>query len=739
MATALLLDLPIAGAQMPSGPPATFSALTLSGSTFLTTSAAGSPIGNLVGKSAGSALRLVDDAGGAVGLNGTTLTVGATPPGAAGPLSVRVREEPVSVTAVARETTLTVTAQVLPTLGPLTASVNVGAAAGTVIASLSGLAPGEFATAVKPNDGRAVLTSAGNALVQGLTAFSAGAASFSVTTNRGRTLGVGVTAQVPAPAQYTKATDFVAGSVGMKWPNKQGTLNNAAFTKTCETLFFAGPPFKVPAGVSGVVAFSDRIRLEGDQSGTNETIFANDHTIEAVSISYTDAGGTARVATATNISGGGVCGPGSTTLGGVLAQMTLPAEMPANALCKYMVARSLPAGGQVPAYYRLKTGESFRGHATTSFASIVNAGGDPTQNTGSASAGITGAGQSSPGPSFVCFKGSDGRPAVITIGHSLNEGKGTDNLYTPADRSQGMLAVGLASTTNGYTIPFIDVSVAGADFIRRDPANASYNPNILAGMFGLIAQVTALNGGTAPVSHGISEDYNNSEQSPWQAQVAALKTCSINFLKGKIPGLPVIRTTSEIAVTSSTDGFATLGGQTAKSAVDRALFNVKLLSDLLDGTCVAALDVISAIGASGSATSTSADQGKYAVLSPRATVTRDYTSGAVIYLSAAPPVGTALNKQESGGTYQVKVVTAVAAQPEGDYAVTFVNGNGNSTWGAAAIGTPVQAQISSDVNPAVPSLHYSQYANGLISEWDGPNSFRAVKAQLKAAVSGAWT
>jgi hypothetical protein len=26
--------------------------------------------------------------------------------------------------------------------------------------------------------------------------------------------------------------------------------------------------------------------------------------------------------------------------------MTLPAEMPANALCKYMVARSLPAGGE---------------------------------------------------------------------------------------------------------------------------------------------------------------------------------------------------------------------------------------------------------------------------------------------------------------------------------------------------------------------------------------------------------
>ncbi|WP_298951505.1 hypothetical protein [uncultured Methylobacterium sp.] len=541
---------------------------------------------------------------------------------------------------------------------------------------------------------------------------------------------------------YTLATNFVAGSVGMRWPNKQGTLNNAAFTKTCETLFFIGAPWVVPAGQSAVVGFSDRFRLEGDQAGTNEQLFANDHTIEAVSLSYTDTQGVARVATAFSISGGGVCGPGSTTVGGVLATLGIPADMPANPLIKIMVARSVAAGGQVPAYYRIKSGigESFRGHATASFATVVNAGQDASANTGSASAGINNAGGSSPGPSFICFKGSDGRPATINLGHSLLEGKGTDDLNTPTDRSKGMLSVGLASTANGYIIPHIDISVAGADFQRRDPGNANYNPNIMAGMLGLIAQVSALNGGTPPFSHGISADYNNSETSPLSAQVALIKAASIGFLRRYYPGLPIIRTTSEIAVSATTDGFATLSGQTAKSPVDRAAFNVKLYADLLDGTCQYALDIMTALSATGSSTSTSADQGKFIVLPLRPTVTRAYTGGgASIYLSAAPRLGTAINKLESGGSYQTKVVTAVAAQPEGDFLVTVANGNGNSTWGDAAVGVVLQEQLSADGNPSViGGLHYSQVANGLIAAYPGPNGMAAVKAQLKAAANGAW-
>lgn len=76
-------------------------------------------------------------------------------------------------------------------LGPLTASYLSSAAAGTVIASITGLAPGENIVSFLPNDGRLVVAS--NQIVKGLSASSQGVINATLTTNFGRTLSTTLT------------------------------------------------------------------------------------------------------------------------------------------------------------------------------------------------------------------------------------------------------------------------------------------------------------------------------------------------------------------------------------------------------------------------------------------------------------------------------------------------------------------------------------------------------------------
>jgi hypothetical protein len=94
----------------------------------------------------------------------------------------------------------------------------------------------------------------------------------------------------------------------------------------------------VPAGQSAVVGFSDRFRLEGDQAGTNEQLFAKPSVAR----------------TPPTVVLPGPQTPPPEMLKAVATRAT--PWVPANPLIKIMVARSVAAGGQVPAYYRIKSG-----------------------------------------------------------------------------------------------------------------------------------------------------------------------------------------------------------------------------------------------------------------------------------------------------------------------------------------------------------------------------------------------
>lgn len=86
-------------------------------------------------------------------------------------------------------------------LGPTTASFTVGAASGSLIATITGLSLGEAVSSVSPNDGRVAISS-GSALVIGLTASAAGTISYTLTTSTGRTLTIAVTASAVARLGY---------------------------------------------------------------------------------------------------------------------------------------------------------------------------------------------------------------------------------------------------------------------------------------------------------------------------------------------------------------------------------------------------------------------------------------------------------------------------------------------------------------------------------------------------------
>ncbi|PDT05691.1 hypothetical protein CO666_03550 [Rhizobium chutanense] len=80
------------------------------------------------------------------------------------------------------------------TLGPTTANFQTTNAAGTVIATVTGLDAGanETIVGITPNDGRLAIAS-GNQVVKGLSASTAGTINATVTTSTGRTLGITVT------------------------------------------------------------------------------------------------------------------------------------------------------------------------------------------------------------------------------------------------------------------------------------------------------------------------------------------------------------------------------------------------------------------------------------------------------------------------------------------------------------------------------------------------------------------
>lgn len=99
-------------------------------------------------------------------------------------------------------------------LGPLVASVASNAIAGTVIASITGLAAGETIASVSPNDGRLALDTSRRNLILGLSAISAGTIAATLTSTAGRTLAMTITVtqgivSLDAPVPATMSAKLV--------------------------------------------------------------------------------------------------------------------------------------------------------------------------------------------------------------------------------------------------------------------------------------------------------------------------------------------------------------------------------------------------------------------------------------------------------------------------------------------------------------------------------------------------
>ncbi len=101
------------------------------------------------------------------------------------------------------------------TLGPTTASIAEGAAAGTLVATFTGLDAGasEVVTSLSPNDGRLAIAGSGSTLVVGLSAASAGSIGVTLTTSAGRTLAMTVTV-ASARLALTERIVFADNSYG---------------------------------------------------------------------------------------------------------------------------------------------------------------------------------------------------------------------------------------------------------------------------------------------------------------------------------------------------------------------------------------------------------------------------------------------------------------------------------------------------------------------------------------------
>jgi hypothetical protein len=98
------------------------------------------------------------------------------------------------ITNFGRKRRVTVSVAAPADLGPTTTSFAVGAAAGTIIAPVTGLSNSEVVTFIAPNDGRIAVDAGGTNLIVGLTVSSAGTTNYTYTTSAGRSQTVAVSA-----------------------------------------------------------------------------------------------------------------------------------------------------------------------------------------------------------------------------------------------------------------------------------------------------------------------------------------------------------------------------------------------------------------------------------------------------------------------------------------------------------------------------------------------------------------
>lgn len=531
----------------------------------------------------------------------------------------------------------------------------------------------------------------------------------------------------PSPAVYSVPDKLYFATIGQRLPNKDGTCG-AGFTKSARYAYHDGPICDVPAGGKLATAITN-FKVFEDDDATNEVFTPAEFVVEALSLIYVDDTGATRIVQPT-LSNGGVA---SATIvnGGVLAVYTLPAKMPRGQMLKFGIAIGHADGARVPCLDSMRTdlGDTFRKHATTSFAATVNANAALTANAGSAAGNYSGF---YPDIALIAAWGMDGRPVLFGDGDSIMYGKGTP-FSIALKRMMGIVEPALATTANGgYRVPLFNSSVAGSGIVSTDPSRAEYNPNIRQHTRALIQQIIVENGGVVPFSHYLAEGATNSIQPTGAGMIALVKT-RIDWLQAWI-NKPAIQTTM-IPKSKSTNGFRDLAGQSPFGTSDasngtRFLFNDALLASKLDGKLAYAVNTYAAVSYD-----TGANRDKYKVAPFSTTVTRAVTAGdTVVFTAAAPTIGAALCLDPQSGNGQSRIVIAIAEITAGvEYQVTTFTGSSAGTYAAKAAGTTIAEHYTADGQTAVLGLHITKPANDLIAAYAGADGFQGLKAALLAA------
>ncbi len=430
-----------------------------------------------------------------------------------------------------------------------------------------------------------------------------------------------------------------------------------------------------------------------ENSNTEEALLAAAYTIEALSVTVNGV--------TTNASA--AIGAGVTVNPGPGVRIVVPTGLiPPNSNVLIGGAFRFADGASLPAQYELRTGETLRFHASSSFASAINAGTAVSGVSGSVSGNFNGF---AIGPVYVTAEGHDGTWTPLRDGDSIEYGKGTPGVLGDSGVA-GILEVGF------YDRGWVSgtMSIAGSDprTLIADPTQANNRRALLALSptlpFNARVHEGGTNGltGTLATFKGVIKDRNN-------------------LFEGWYPGLKKGQTTLiPKATNGSTDGFRSIAGQSMSGSElnngIRWLFNDDLVATKCDGAFDFVINTAAAL-------SHPSDRTKFLIHPFTANLTSAYASGATVVMNAPPPIGlpicvfTGPTADSSG---RIRVVTGVVDNGNGTWTVTTATGASSTGvsggwFPAAPVGALVGGCYTADGNPTVNGLHVGLPANKLVS------------------------
>lgn len=219
-----------------------------------------------------------------VGPDGTSLVVGSTP-STAGTVVYSL------VTSSDRVLNISVTvyeASNPPDLGPVTATFDRSSAAGTIIAEITGLIPGETIQSVTPADGRVVVGPTGVDIRIGSTSSAVGSYSYTVTTTGARALSISVTVtdNSALPRPITPSNDWrlpiTAASTGgdTAWSTALVASGTAKTIPLKTSTITGGSTYVVSLAHDQVAAPGGILFLDWIASGAVATVFTYEYSTD---------------------------------------------------------------------------------------------------------------------------------------------------------------------------------------------------------------------------------------------------------------------------------------------------------------------------------------------------------------------------------------------------------------------------------------------------------------------------